>query len=163
MSQKNDFLLKAYELGYKVDKKGHLINPNGKVLKGSRLNNYIQLNLRKDNLKRLVAVHRLQAYQKYGNKIFEKGIQVRHKNGNPLDNSWDNILIGTGSENQMDIPEEKRIERASNPQHNHEKVIKDHEDGMSYKEIMEKHNISSKGTVSFIINKSLKRTYSTVG
>jgi hypothetical protein len=34
-------------------------------------------------------VHRLMAYQKYGNAIFSVGVQVRHLNGNSLDNSYD--------------------------------------------------------------------------
>jgi len=40
--------------------------------------------------------------------MFENGIVVRHLNGNPLDNTFINIEIGTESENRMDIPIEKR-------------------------------------------------------
>ena len=39
-------------------------------------------------------------------------------------------------------------------QHDHAGIYADHVAGMSYKDIMKKHNISSKGTVSFIIKKS---------
>jgi hypothetical protein len=56
----------------------------------------------------------------------------------------------------LDIPKEKRILNASNPTYNHEDVIRDKINGLTYKEIMEKHGIKSKGTVSFIVNKSLK-------
>jgi len=59
-----------------------------------------------------VKVHQLQAYQKFGQEMFQQGIQVRHLNGDKLDNSWDNIAIGTASENQMDIPAELRRTRS---------------------------------------------------
>lgn len=88
--------------------------------------------------------------------MFEEGIVVRHFNGNPLDNSEDNILIGTQSENMQDIPKEKRVLNASNPIYNHEDILSDRYSGMTYKEIMLKYNIKSKGTISFIVNKSLK-------
>ncbi len=55
-----------------------------------------------------VKVHRFQAYQKFGDVIFEKGIQVRHLNGNSLDNSWDNIEIGTTKQNHDDRTVEER-------------------------------------------------------
>lgn len=56
----------------------------------------------------------------------------------------------------LDIPLEKRIINASNPTHNHEAIIKDRAEGYTYKQLMEKYGISSKGTISFILNKSLK-------
>lgn len=40
-------------------------------------------------------IHRLQAYQKFGDKIYEDGIVVRYLNGDRYDNSYDNIGIGT--------------------------------------------------------------------
>ena len=55
-----------------------------------------------------VKVHRLVAYQKFGNAIFEKGIQVRHLNGDKLDFSFQNIEIGTSKQNQLDKPIEQR-------------------------------------------------------
>ena len=77
-------------------------------------------------------------------------------NGDSTDNTYDNIGIGTSSDNMMDIPKEKRIINASNPTHDHESIIQDRKNGYSYKELMEKYGISSKGTISFIINKALK-------
>lgn len=38
--------------------------------------------------------------------------------------------------------------------HDHTQIIKDHKSGMSYVELMEKYGIKSKGTISYIINKS---------
>ena len=54
--------------------------------------------------------HRLQAFQKFGLKLYEKGCLVRHLNGNSLDNSFDNIAIGTNVDNALDIPQKKRKE-----------------------------------------------------
>ena len=67
-----------------------------------------------------------------------------------------NIKTVTLSDNSLDIPKEKRVLNASNPKHDHEKIIQDFKNGYKYKEIMEKYGIKSKGTISFIINKSLK-------
>lgn len=56
----------------------------------------------------------------------------------------------------LDIPKEIRVINASNPTHDHEAIIKDRKNGYTYKELMGKYGISSKGTISFIINKALK-------
>ena len=77
-------------------------------------------------------------------------------NGDSTDNTYDNIGIGTESDNMMDVPKEKRIINASNPTYDHETILKDRKNGFTYKELMEKYSIPSKGTISFIINKSLK-------
>ena len=103
-------VLYAYSRGYKV-------SSNGTKVTGIRTSS-LKLNIGRagyyyfcvhpiiDNKrdKVLVKVHRLQAYQKYGEEIFKKGIQVRHLNNNKLDNSWNNIAIGTPSENMKDSP-----------------------------------------------------------
>ena len=83
-------------------------------------------------------------------------------NGNSLDNSWDNIEIGTNSDNQYDIPVKIRIERSSNAnkQYSDEllnQVIEAREQGMTYKEIMEKFGIKCKSQVSFMINKRIRK------
>jgi hypothetical protein len=85
---------------------------------------------------------------------------VRHIDGNPLNNTWDNIEIGTASENMMDIPKEIRIATATNAsfsrkaKYSEEKILKIkelHKNGWSYKEIMKELGISSKGTISYIV------------
>jgi endoglucanase Acf2 len=99
----------------------------------------------------------MQAFKKYGYEMFKEGILVRHLNGVPTDNSYDNIAIGTASDNMMDIPVSVRRKKSSkaNNVHNHIDIIKDRKNGMTYAELMSKYNISSKGTISFIINKSM--------
>lgn len=78
---------------------------------------------------------------------------VRHLNGNKLDNSFENIAIGTQQDNMLDKPKHKRIEWASHPKYDYESIKKDRLLGMTYRELMNKYNISSKGTISYIINK----------
>jgi hypothetical protein len=43
---------------------------------------------------------------------YEEGTVVRHLNGDPGSNAWDNIAIGTMSDNMFDIPKQIRIRRA---------------------------------------------------
>lgn len=148
----------AYLKGYRVTKEGKLIGLKGNERSLNLCSNgYLNATIRngKNSCSRLW-VHKLQAYQKFGEKTLIDGIVVRHFDGNPLNNEWDNILIGTQSDNMMDIPKKERILNASNPSHNHKAILEDRKNGMTYKEIMSKHSISSKATVSFIINKSLK-------
>jgi len=153
----NKLIIIAFNKKYRVNELGLVLNPKEQVLKGAvDSKGYRTFGMRfNKNSVRHVPIHKLQAYQKYGDKIFEKGIVVRHLDGNLLNNSWDNIAIGTQSDNMMDIPKNDRILNASNPKHDHEYIIKDRQKGLTYKELMCKYNINSKGTISFIVNKSL--------
>lgn len=157
-SKGDNAVLIAIEKGYYIDHNGDCFNKKNNLMR-LYLNNtgYLRFNVKINSKVYPVMVHKLQAYFKFKYEIFKNGLMVRHLNGNPLDNSFDNILMGTSSENQMDIPKEIRVERSrfSNLKHNHNEIIQDRKSGMSYKEIMEKYSINSKGTISFIINKSL--------
>jgi hypothetical protein len=159
MSKLKEVLNEVIKLGYYIDKDGTMYNPKGKVIKGcvsSKANPYLKVGLRiLDYSSFSLRFHKLQAFQKYGNKIFEEGIVVRHKNGDSLDNSWDNILIGTQTDNLMDIPTAVRKRMGKNSKkHDHKKIVKDYENGLSYSELMERYNISSKGTIHYIIKKA---------
>ena len=59
-----------------------------------------------------VFVHRLVGYYKFGEKIFDKNFEIRHLNSNSKDNSFDNIGIGSHSENMLDVDKATRVERA---------------------------------------------------
>ena len=165
LSDKNIALLTALEKGYFVNKEGLLIRNNFKT------NPFIQnwyytfsIRIKSKAYSVPLKVHKLQAYQKFGDKMFEKGIQVRHKNGIRTDNSWDNILIGTNSDNQMDIPKEVRVKRSVDASRKRQDKISSYEERcliyenlknkIPYNEIMLKHNVTSKGTLSFMKNKS---------
>ena len=156
LSKNNQLILKAYEAGYRVDRAGNVISPHS----GENL----RLNLRKDYYQfgighaGKVKVHRLQAYQKYGPKIFAEGIQVRHLNGNAKDNSYQNIAIGTASDNMMDKPKWLRVKQASQAHKKHKNVLEIrnfYRLNKSYKKTMERFNISSKGTLHFILNNAI--------
>ena len=170
-SIQNELTLLANTMGYSVDQFGVVRNSKNKVVRsfinGKNGNSYLVFSIRNLSLwdyAKKVKVHKLQAYQKFRDKIFEEGIVVRHLDGNPLNNSWDNIEIGNQSDNMLDIPKEIRIKSATvasrkmqdNSRSFEErcKIYEDLNSGLTYSEIMKKHNISSKGTLSFIKNKS---------
>lgn len=100
--------------------KGYYITPDGTAmgLKGFPLrvkpNNWgrLEFTIRDGQRYRSIKVHRLQAYQKFGQKLYEPDMVVRHQDNNYLNNSWDNILIGTQSQNMMDLSAEERIRKS---------------------------------------------------
>lgn len=147
-----------FNLGYNINKDGTCIGKHGKILTGT-ISKYgyriISIRLKDKSIK--VSVHRFQAFLKFGDKIYDEKYEIRHLDCNKLNNSWDNIEIGTHSQNMMDIPKEIRINTASNAhkKYSDELILEIKEYrilGHSYKEIMKKYNISSKGTLSYIIN-----------
>lgn len=163
MENKNKLaLITAFNKGYRtnginvISHKGTMLT----LIKSKENRLYFTVKFEKQS--RSISVHRLMAFQKYGYDMFKEGIEVRHKNGNSLDNSEENILIGTHLENMRDVPEE--IKRRKEIQiyatsfikkYNHIQILNMHNEGMSYSEIMNKTGIKSKGTISFIINKSI--------
>lgn len=159
----NETLKYCVKLGYHVDNDGKLYNPKGKQMMGNLSNTgYLRFNSPKIEGKRMViAVHRLQAYHKFGDKIFEQDMVVRHLDGNPLNNSWGNIEIGTQSDNIFDIPQIKRrlMSSKGKRKHNYSAIRIDRAKGMSYKDLMLKYNIKSKGTISHIINSNMPSNY----
>lgn len=114
LSLQNQSIIDAYNKGYRITDSGKILNPKGIEISGTLNEKYKTFSFRFFDKSRSLKVHKLQAYQKYGNKIFETGIIVRHKNNNSYDNSKENILIGTYSENTLDIPLEKRIQNTTN-------------------------------------------------
>lgn len=104
LSKGNLAIIEAFRKGYRVE--------NSEIF--NHLHKKINFRLDDDGYAVIkifnypIKVHRLVAYQKFGNVIFEKGIQVRHLNGDKLDFSFQNIEIGTSQQNQLDKPIEKR-------------------------------------------------------
>ena len=151
--------------GYTITKEGILLNRNGKIVKGKiKSRNYdyfcfdIRIGNRKENKKVHCMFHRLQAYQKYGNDIYKEGIVVRHLNGDRYDNSYNNIAIGTIKDNKHDIPIELvsincgHVRRKYNKD-TVENIRRDKEQGLTYSQLMTKYNISSKGTINYILHR----------
>ena len=148
-----------YKKGFRVTHDGACISSSGRQVGCIDSRGYIRISTRNKTENLRIPAHRLQAYQKYGDKMFEQGVEVRHLDGNRLNNSWDNIAIGTHSENMMDIPEHVRIAKAIHAssyvkKYEHDQVIAYYSNCRSYKKTMEKFGITSKGTLHFILNNS---------
>ena len=153
----------ANSLGIYVTKSGKLIYSNGKesMSKPNKWG-YIPFNVYINKIQHKCHVHRLQAYQKFGNKLFDPNICVRHLNGDSTDNSFDNIAIGTASENMMDKSPSIRAKQARIAA-SHQRKFTDKEiqdirvkkvNGKSLRELAIEYN-SSKGNISDIVNRKL--------
>lgn len=162
VNKQKEALLKVIESGYKVVD-GNVINPDGQ-LRMLRIDTrgYYVFSMKINGVSHAlnVDVHRLVAYQKYGDELFEKGIEVRHLDGDKLNNSPDNIALGTHSQNMMDIPKEQRLNISINAARKNRRfndndmmnIRMDHEKLKSYKKVMNKWGITSKGTLHYILN-----------
>ncbi len=111
-------------MGYRVTDEGGVIAPSGRSLLTTLSNKgyyHFSLPVRKVDCEKhgltsrmiRIAVHRLAAYQLFGEDVLKDAIQVRHLNGDRLDNRLINIAIGTQSENSMDRPEHARKAHAA--------------------------------------------------
>ena len=151
----------AYDKGYRITKEGVFKNPEGKILKGYKHNGYRKYKLRVPgnyNKYYHFKLSRFQAYCKYGDKIYNEGIVVRHLNGIRDDDSWDNIAIGTQSENMMDKPKDVRM-RASliaasyNRKYDVIKVREYYNKVKSYRKTQKHFGISSGATLHNILHR----------
>lgn len=143
--------------GYRMSKDGTVTNPKGKVLKGVLHQQGYKVTTHLIDGKLIqIYFHRVQAFLKFGHKIYEDKMVVRHLNGDKTDNSFDNIGIGTDKDNAMDMSEEMRRNRAAYARtfiprkYNHAAIItyyKNH----SEKETMDYFNIPS-GSFYRIVN-----------
>lgn len=168
LSQLNKNIVLAYKNGYRVDTVGVVRNSKGEVRKltsrshkGSK--GYLYFTWRSEGKHRVVYIHKLQAYQKFGEKMFEDGILVRHKDGNSMNNNYGNILIGTASQNQFDRNAEERKQHGFNASQHirvwSDDVLKEIFDdryrrGYSYSMLKDKYGMS-KGHCSWTFHKSL--------
>jgi hypothetical protein len=165
---RDELILEAVKKGYTCNEEGLIYFPPSKKWNTGHCDKtgyyHIGFNLKdsenKSYIKR-IATHRLVAYYKFGDKIFDKSLHVRHLNGNPKDNSWNNIAIGTASENMMDKTPEARMKHALNASSKNrkfdDKTMKEireyYNEVKSYKKTKEKYNISSSGTLHHMLNK----------
>jgi len=153
----------AHNKGYKVSNEGVLLNPKGDKIGSLSNTGYHRFGIKISGNKCVIHTHRLQAYQKYGEAIYYKGIMVRHLDGDKTNNSIDNIAIGTNRDNQMDRPKEDRIANAIKAtketiKYNPEEVIDFHNsNGNSYKKTMKEFNIPSKGSLHYVLNNRIIR------
>ena len=100
----NEIIKYLYKKGYRVENnKLYSFTGNELKLRPDRNGYYRKtIRIRGFNNGYPLAIHRLVAYQKYGDRLFETGIEVRHIDGNKLNNHEYNISIGTHSKKTME-------------------------------------------------------------
>ena len=150
--------------GYFVDNSGQMFTPNGTLVQTKNRQGYIKCTVSVNGKNKTLTAHRLVAYNKYKDKIYEAGVVVRHLDGDKLNNKNDNIVLGSNRENCMDVPSKERLARAVNAS---KKTIKYDADevysfyiecGKSRKKTQEHFNISSGGTLHYILkNRKIRR------
>ena len=162
----------AYERGYRVLDNGSVFYPKtGKILK-LRLNTggYLCFNIKKPKTRKSyrVNIHKLRAYQKFGEKALEPGTHTRHLNGDKLDNSEENIDIGTPLDNVMarcPIESSNHALKATSfvRKFSDELIIEIrsfHSETKSYKKTIEKFGLTGKSTLHYILNNQYTERYS---
>lgn len=99
----------AFYEGYRVNNNGEIINPRGKIIKSFLWWKNPKISYKRFNFRGCkIQVHHLIAMQKFGIEWLFGELLVRHKNDNSLDNSIDNIILGTKSDNWYDMSEDKK-------------------------------------------------------
>ena len=161
MSQNNQALCAAFLKGYRVVN-GNVVTPDGKPRVATLYDGYLSFNFGINAKQIPVKVHRLVAYQKYGDDALLPGVHVRHLDGNTLNNLPENIAIGTPHDNSMDRPKANRIAHAAKGRQkfSHEFVQSlrdDHASGIGYRQLSIKHGVPS-STLSYYLSKSAKKT-----
>jgi len=160
----NDTIRHLIKMGYKVDDNGNVFTPTGKVRNVDiDKKGYKRFSIEYKGTFRAISVHRVVAFQKYGEEAFKKEIQVRHKNGVCSDCTVGNILIGTASDNNMDKPEHVRKAVATKAaaslrkftDSDIERIRELRKQGVKLNDIAEEYKVV-KSTISYIIN---RRTY----
>ncbi len=160
MGNIKDILFIAKNKGYYCDKNGNIFSSQ-KQLSLRKAQDRYYFTIRYYGQRTTISVHKYIAYLKFGDEIFKDGIEVRHLDNNSMNNSWDNILIGTHAQNMQDIPKNNRIKTAINASKKNRKfsddevqqIINDRNSGMTFQKLCEKYK-TSKSTLSYFFNKA---------
>lgn len=113
MNKRNRAIITAAEKGYIATKKGDVIGPRGEILKDQYdRDGYRYFNIKECGVYSHVRIHRFIAFMLFGERVFEKGVQVRHLDGNKTNCTPENLALGSQSENMMDKPEAVRLMQA---------------------------------------------------
>ena len=150
----------AASLGFRISEDGTTVtSPDGKIVTQSTITGgYKEFSFGPKINRKKCRIHRFNAWFRFGEAIYEPNIVCRHLDGNPSNNHIDNLALGTQHENAMDRPAEERRLHAWNTsrhaiKHDHVAIIEFYKQ-RGFKATMLEFGISSKGTLSFIINKT---------
>lgn len=157
----------AFQRGYRVDSNGRLFSSKGRAIRQwTDKRGYKRYNIKDESGQTGFAVHALQAYQLFGDASLQPGIQVRHLDGNPLNNRPENIAIGSASDNNMDKPRSVRVRIAKHAAARRRKISFEEavearagfqSGALRLVDIMDRFGIA-KSTASYLVN---SRTYIT--
>jgi hypothetical protein len=103
----NACIAEAFRIGYRATPDGHITSPSGKAVRITKHSRTGYWTFSATGCRTPISVHRFAAFQLYGQVALDAE-GVRHLDDNRDNNSFENILYGTKSENQLDIPLEKR-------------------------------------------------------
>lgn len=148
----------AYQHGYRATETGEVIGTSGIVLRlRANRDGYLYFGIRVGGKKHTVRAHRLQAFQKFGDAIFQPGIEVRHHDGNQQNNRADNLILGTKVENAADKTSETKLRAAlagadAVRKHDHASILT-HYRIFGFTQTARDFGLS-KGTFAFILRKS---------
>ena len=99
------------------------------------------------------------AFLKFGEDSMAEGVVTRHLNGDGLDNRWENIAIGTQSDNMYDRDKVERVRHAKVAARAHrrftdtevEKILRRKAGGWTYKRLSKVYG-GSRGLLCDIVN-----------
>tara|TARA_R110002167_G_scaffold711_1_gene3107 strand:- start:690 stop:1226 length:537 start_codon:yes stop_codon:yes gene_type:complete len=149
-------------LGYTIDDQGVVRNRFNNIIGSKDKYSYQKFQITLSGKCIVIFSHRLQAFKKYGYKLYEKGIMVRHKDDVKSNNTVNNILIGTAKDNYDDrgkeaisISQKKATEASKKYSNELVKEIKQFYRNNNNPQTltMNKYNISNSSTLWYIINK----------
>lgn len=110
-------LIRFFQLGYWFDHESNSIrgfNFSKKIDRVYKSQVYPQFALNYKGRCRTLPIHKIIAIQKFGISHLFEGLVVRHLDDDPMNMSFDNIEIGTMSQNIMDMSPNRRSLRATN-------------------------------------------------
>jgi len=156
----------AYDKGYRVAPDGKVYHQSGREVRPHiDTGGYLRMTINDNGKRTNFGVHRLVAYQQFGEEYMKDGIMARHLDSNKHNNRHDNIAIGTHSDNSMDRPEQQRREVAATGRRKYtdeeiEALRSMHDSGVPYR-FIEKATGIPRSMLSYYLSKKAKlRSYS---
>lgn len=150
----------AYRKGYRVLPEGCVQSAHGRIRR-TRINPafrrvpYQTFTIKQSGVSQAytIPVHQLAAFQKFGEEAYLAAGNVRHLNGNSLDNRPANIALGSIHENIMDRPAEARqkhaiLAAAARSRADWGLIDADRAVGLSYRQLQVKYGVA-RGSLAY--------------